>query len=58
MHALITNNKVEEEINEWAKQQESRLEVYEHSLSELENKLTEAEQEKAARKQQEIDTQF
>ena len=51
----IASNKVEEEINKWARKQESRLEVYEHSLSELENKLTKVEQEKAARKQQEIE---
>ncbi|CAB4029540.1 Hypothetical predicted protein [Paramuricea clavata] len=64
-HALITSivelkiaeNIEEEVINEWSKEQESALEHFEHMLDELDNILTLGltEQEKAARKQQEID---
>ena len=62
-HALITSivelkiakNIEEEVINEWSKEQESALEHFEHMLDELDNILTLTEQEKAARKQQEID---
>ena len=62
-HALITSivelkiaEDIEEEvINEWSKEQESALEHFEHMLDELDNILTLTEQEKAARKQQEID---
>ena len=62
-HALITSivelkiaeNIGEEVINEWSKEQESVLEHFEHMLDELDNILTLTEQEKAARKQQEID---
>ena len=42
-------------VNEWSKEQESVLEHFEHMLDELDNILTLTEQEKAARKQQEID---
>jgi hypothetical protein len=51
----IAENTEEEVINEWSKEQESALEHFEHMLDELDNILTLTEQEKAARKQQEID---
>ena len=55
MELKIAENTEEEVINEWSKEQESVLEHFEHMLDELDNILTLTEQEKAARKQQEID---
>ena len=62
-HKLITNivelkiaeNIEEEEINEWSKRQETLLERFENELDKFNNILDVSEQEKAARKQLEID---